>query len=143
MQSYPELGTRYLKSSAAAAIWQKKQRRCRLSLLKQKSSAAACIQNSGHCRYFKKISSKKNNGIQIRYPIVKFQLYLRKLQFNLLSYWYRLQSALASLSGNQVSKSHINCLLACCFQKNNYFKTLVGQTSTLETFLRSYRWKLH
>ena len=34
--SSAELGTRYLKSSgaAAAAIWQKKQRRCRLSLLK-------------------------------------------------------------------------------------------------------------
>ena len=30
---WPELGIRYLKSSGAAAIWQKKQRRCRLSLL--------------------------------------------------------------------------------------------------------------
>ena len=29
-----ELSTRYLKSSSAAAIWQKKQRRCRLFLLK-------------------------------------------------------------------------------------------------------------
>ena len=46
-----ELGTRYLKSSGAAATWQKKQQRCRLSLLKQKSSVAAStrIQNSGRC----------------------------------------------------------------------------------------------
>ena len=44
-----ELGTRYLKSSAAAAIWQKKQRRCRylnkkvvpLPLLAYKTAAAA------------------------------------------------------------------------------------------------------
>ena len=80
---WPELGIRYLKSSgaAAAAIWQKKQRRCRLSLLKSKSSAAAatCMQNGGRCRYFKKINSTKNDGIQIRYLMVKFQLYLRKL----------------------------------------------------------------
>ena len=32
--SSAELGTRYLKSSSAAAIWQKKQRQRRLSLLK-------------------------------------------------------------------------------------------------------------
>ena len=83
----PELGTRYMKSSgaAAAAIWQKKQRRCRLSLLKKKvaplpllacktAAAAVC-----RCRYFKKINSTKNDGIQIRYLMVKFQLYLRKL----------------------------------------------------------------
>ena len=31
-----ELGTRYLKSSAAVGIWQKKQRRCRFSLLNKK-----------------------------------------------------------------------------------------------------------
>ena len=35
LAKYTELGTRYLKSSGAAAIWQKKQRRCRLSLLKK------------------------------------------------------------------------------------------------------------
>ena len=37
--------------AAAAAVRQKKQRRCRLSLLKWKSSAAAaaCMQNSGRC----------------------------------------------------------------------------------------------
>ena len=62
--SPPELGTRYLKSSGAAAIWQKKQQRCRLSLLKSKSSgvaaAATCIQNNGRCHYFRKISSKNN-----------------------------------------------------------------------------------
>ena len=31
------------------------------------------------CRYFKKMNSTKNDGIQIRYLMVKFQLYLRKL----------------------------------------------------------------
>ena len=117
-----ELGTRYLKSSVAAAI---------------------CIQNSGRCRYFRKISSKKNDGLQIRYPIVKFQLYLQKLQFKLLNFWYRLQSALAGLNDKQVSKSQFNWLLVCSFQKNKPFKTLVGQTSALETTLRSYPWKLH
>ena len=70
-----ELGTRYFKSSAAAAVRQKTQRRCRWSLLKWKSSAAAatCIQNSGRCRYFKK-KENKNDGNQIRYLMVKFQL---------------------------------------------------------------------
>ena len=96
----PELGTRYLKSGTAAAIWQNKQRHCRLLLLKLKSSAAAttCLQNNGRCRYFRKISSKRNDGIQIQYPMVKFQLYLRKLQFKLLKYWYMLQSTLAGLN---------------------------------------------
>ena len=37
------------------------------------------MQNSGRYRYFKKISSEKNDGIQIRYLMVKFQLYLQKL----------------------------------------------------------------
>ena len=73
-----ELGTRHLKSSAAAGIWQKKQRRCRLSLLSS-AAAATCMQNSGRCRYFKKINSTKNDGIEIRYLMVKFQLHLRKL----------------------------------------------------------------
>ena len=74
-----ELGTRYFKSSGAVAT---------------------CIQNSGRCacrcRYLRKISSKKNDSIQIRYPIVKFQLYLRKLQFKLLKHWYRLQPSSSS-----------------------------------------------
>ena len=48
---------------------------------KKKSSAAAatCMQNCGLCRYFNKIFSKKNDGFQIRYLTVKFQLYFRKL----------------------------------------------------------------
>ena len=64
-----ELGTRYLKSSGAAAY--------RYSN-KSSAAAATCTQNSGRCRYFKK-KSTKNDGIQIRYLMVKFQLYLRKL----------------------------------------------------------------
>ena len=64
--SLAEPGTRYLKSSAAAAIWQKTQRRCRLSPL-----VAAAI--------LKKKIVKKNNGIQMQYLMVKFLLYLQKL----------------------------------------------------------------
>ena len=90
--------------------------------------AAAC-----RCRYFRKISSKKKDCIRIRYPIVKFQRYLRKLQFKLLKYWYCLQSALTGLNGKQVSKSQFNWLLACFFQKNKHFRTLVDHTSALET----------
>ena len=103
-QYHPELGTRYLKSSGAAAgaICQKSSGAadCRnlnkkvapLPLLTYKTAAGAAYRR----RYFRKISSKKNDGIQVRYPIVKFQLYLRKLSFKLLKYWYWLQSALAS-----------------------------------------------
>ena len=119
-----------------AALWQKKQRRSRFSLLKWKSSAATCIQNSSRCRYFSKISSKKNDGIQIRYPMVKFQLYLRKLQFKLLKYWYRLQLALAGFNGKQLSKSLFNWLLACSFQKNKHFKTLVGNNQRFRNYFK-------
>ena len=46
---------------------------------KSSVAAATCMQNSGLCRYFNKIFSKKNDGFQIRYLTVKFQLYFRKL----------------------------------------------------------------
>ena len=79
----PELGTRYLKSSANAAIWQKSiaaaayrylnKKVAALWLLACKTAAAAA------CCYFKKINSKENDGIQMRYLMVKFLLYLRKL----------------------------------------------------------------
>ena len=77
------MGIHYLKSSAAATTSQNP-----LTLLKRKSSAAAAtwVQNSGRCHYLQSINSKKNDGIQIRYLLMKFQLYLRKLQFNLLEY---------------------------------------------------------
>ena len=53
--------------------------------------------------------------------MVKFQLYLRKLQFKLLKYWYRLQLALAGFDDKQVSKSQFNCSLAsgCRTVSNN------------------------
>ena len=35
---------------------------------------------------------------------MKFRLYLQKLQFKLLKYWYGLQLALAGLNGKQLSK---------------------------------------
>ena len=73
-----------IDQSWASAIWQKKQWRCAyrysnkkvapLPLLACKTAAAARCR----CRYFKK-NSKKNDGIQIRYLMMKFQLYLRKL----------------------------------------------------------------
>ena len=55
---------------------------------------------------------------------MKFQLYLQKLQFKLLKYWYRLQSALAGLNGKQVSKSQFNWLLACSFKKKQAFQNV-------------------
>ena len=54
--------------------------------------------------------------------MVKFQLYLRKLRLKLLKFWYRLQSALAGFNGKQVSKSQLNWLLACSFQKKQAFQ---------------------
>ena len=81
----PELGTRYLKTSGAAAIWQNSsgaaayrysnKKVAPLPLLACKTAAAAACR----CRYFKKINSTKNDGIQIRYLMGKFQLYLRKV----------------------------------------------------------------
>ena len=50
---------------------------CSFGVAKQSWAPATCMQNSG--RYFKKINSTKNDGIQIRYLMVKFQLFLRKL----------------------------------------------------------------
>ena len=71
-----------------------------LPLLAHKTTAAAAT--------LEKYLAKKNNGIWIGYPIVNFQLYLRKLQFKLFKYWYRLQSASAGLNDKQVSKSQFN-----------------------------------
>ena len=44
-----------------------------------------------------------------------------------------LPSVLAGLNGKQMSKSQFSWLLACSFRKNKHFKTLVGQTSAVET----------
>ena len=106
------------KNSGAAACRYLNKKVAPLPLLAYKTAAAAACR----CRYFRKISSEKNDGIQIRYPIVKFQLYLRKLQFKLLKYWYRLQLALTGLSEKQVSRSQFNWLLACSFQKKQAFQ---------------------
>ena len=78
---YAELGTRYLKSTAlplfgkkssgAAAYRYSNKKVAPLPLLACKTAAAAAT--------LKKINSTKNDGIQIRYLMVKFQLCLRKL----------------------------------------------------------------
>ena len=67
--------------------------------------------------------------------MVKFQLYLQKLQFNFLKYWYRLQLALAGFNGRYTSKLPFHWLLACSFQKNKHIKMPVGQTSALKITL--------
>ena len=63
------------KSSGAAAYRYSNKKVAPLPLLARKTAAAAACRH----RYFKKINSKKSDGIQIRYLMVKFQLYLRKL----------------------------------------------------------------
>ena len=56
---------------------------------------------------------------------MKLQLYLQKLQFKLLKYWHRLQSALAGLNGKHVSKSQLfNWLLERFFQKKQAFQNV-------------------
>ena len=84
-----------------------------LPLFGKKSSGAAAYRYSNKkvapLPLLKKIISKKNDGIQIRYLMMKFQLYLRKLIIQaFLRYRFRLQSALAGLNGRQVSKSPFN-----------------------------------
>ena len=75
-----ELGTRYLplfgkKSCGAAAYRYSNKKVAPLPLLACKTAAAAAC-----CyRYFKNINSTKNDGIHIRYLMVKFQLCLQKL----------------------------------------------------------------
>ena len=58
------------KSSGTAAYRYLNKKVVPLPLLACKT-AAAC-----RCRYFKNMNSKKNDGIQMRYLILKFQLYL-------------------------------------------------------------------
>ena len=69
-----ELSIRYLplfgrKSSGAAAYRYLNEKVAPLPLLAYKTAAGA----SCRCRYFEKINSKKNDGIQMRYLMVKFQ----------------------------------------------------------------------
>ena len=69
---YPLLGK---KSSGLAAYRYSNKKVAPLPLLECKTAVAAACP----CRNFKKINSTKNDGIQIRYLMVKFQLYLLKL----------------------------------------------------------------
>ena len=85
------------KSSGAAAYCylHEKVATLPLPLLAHKTAAAAnCCS-----LYFKKINSKKNDGIQMQYLMVKFQLVYKSYLFKLLKYPYRLQSVLAGLNG--------------------------------------------
>ena len=56
----------------------------------------------------KKINGTKNDGIQIRYLMVKFHFIYESYLFKPFRYWFRLQSALAGLNSRQVSKSPFN-----------------------------------
>ena len=67
------------------------------------------MQNSGRCRYFKKINGKKNDGFQIRYLMLKFQLYLRK---SIVIQAFRILVGLQFTIG-------ISRLLACSLKKTS------------------------
>ena len=54
--------------------------------------------------------------------LMKFQLYLRKLQFKLLKYWYRLQSALAGLNGKQVKQITIQLVVRMLLSTKQAFQ---------------------
>ena len=76
-------------------------------------------------------------------PNSKISNLFAKVAMQAFKLLYRLQLALTGLNGKQVSKSQFNWLLANLCNKNKHFRTMVGQTSALETTLRNYLWKLH
>ena len=129
---------RYSSELAGHPLLEKKRCcRCRY-LAKIAAAAAAC-----RCRYSKKINSTRKDGIQIRYLIVKFQLYLRKLIIQAFSILVQVTigiSRLKWLTSKQIT-THLG--VGMLLSKKQAFQNADWLNQRFRNYLGSYPWKLH
>ena len=92
---------------------------------------------------FKKINSKKSDGIQIRYLMVKFQLYLRKLIIQTFNTSVEVTIGISRLKWETSKQITIQFVVGMLLSKKQAFQNADWSNQRFGNYLGNHPWKLH